>query len=136
MGLLLKAVVHPANIQDREGAKILLGDIKQRFPDLSCLWADSAYDGAPFKDWVKERLGCTLIIPKHPADKMWVKAGEERSPKPPFSILPRRWVVERTFAWDGRNRRLSKDYEGLPATEEAFIYLGMVMVMARRLASE
>ncbi|HEY9765437.1 MAG TPA: transposase, partial [Chroococcales cyanobacterium] len=59
----------------------------------------------------------------------------ERSPKPPFTILPRRWVIERTFAWDGRNRRLSKDYEGLPTTEEAFIYLGMGVLMARRIAS-
>lgn len=135
MGLLLKVVVHPANIQDREGAKLLLDDVKQRFPELSCLWADSAYDGAPFEAWVRERLGCTLIIPQHPADKTWVEIGEERTPKPPFTILARRWVVERTFAWDGRNRRLSKDYEGLPATEEAFIYLGMGVLMARRIVS-
>ena len=135
MGHLLKVVVHPANLQDRDGAKLLLGNVKQQFPGLSHLWLDQAYNGAPFETWLKAEVGCTLTIPQHPAAKNWLKDGEERETKPTFKVLPRRWVVERTFAWCGRNRRLSKDYEGLPTSEEAFIYLGMGALMARRLAS-
>jgi putative transposase len=67
---------------------------------------------------------------------VWVAPGQEPPPAPPpgFRVLPRRWVVERTFAWLGRNRRLSKDYEALPETEEAWIYLAMIRLMAARLA--
>lgn len=128
-------IVHPANVTDRDGAKLLLAGIKDEFPDLSHLWFDQGYDGAPFADWIKTNLACTIEIPRHPASKVWRQDGEAVEAKAPFRILPRRWVVERTLAWATRNRRLAKDYEGLPASGEALFYLAMGRVMARRLAS-
>jgi putative transposase len=105
---------------------------------MAKVWADSAYQG--LQKWLKETLGWELEVVKHwwtGLRWVWVPEGQE----PPaldipsgFQVLPRRWVVERTFGWLGRNRRLSKDYEFLPETEEAFIYLGMVRLMLRRLA--
>jgi putative transposase len=120
MGLLLMIVVHAANVQDRDGAKQVLGKAKQLFPRLRLIWADGGYRGKLI-DWVKQACGWTLEIVKR--DK-GVKG---------FQVLPRRWVVERTFGWLGRYRRLSKDYEGLTETSEAMIYATMVRVMVRRL---
>lgn len=123
----------PANIPDREGAKRLLTRANLKFPLLSLLWADQAYRGPQFTDWVRQELGWTLVITNQPRNFAWLKAGEP-APKPaPIVIQPRRWVVERTFAWEGRNRRLAKDYEGLSETEEALCYLGMVHLMLKRL---
>jgi transposase len=126
--------VHPADIHDRAGAKLLLEGVKRRFPDLSLIWADQGYNGKPFADWVKENLGSKLEVVNRP--KKWGRYAEGVEPPemPAFTVLKRRWVVERTFAWEGRNRRLSRDYEGLPETEEAYLYLGMVKLMLRRLA--
>lgn len=126
-------LVHPANVPDRDGAKRLLDGVRSAFPRLSCIWADQGYSGVEFSAWIREQLGCTLLVTSHPVKAAWLKSGQtpERLPGP--RIQPRRWVVERTFAWEGRNRRLSKDYEGLPETEEAFIYLGMVRLLLRRL---
>lgn len=120
MGLLLMVVVHAANIQDRDGAKQVLGKAKQLFPRVRLIWADGGYRGKLI-DWVKQACNWTLEIVKR--DK-GVKG---------FQVLPRRWVVERTFGWLGRYRRLSKDYEGLTETSEALIYATMVRVMVRRL---
>jgi len=120
MGLLLMVVVHTADIQDRDGAKKVLNKAKGRFPRLRLIWADGGYRGKLI-DWVKRVCGWTLEIVKRDKD---VKG---------FKVLPRRWVVERTFGWLNRYRRLSKDYEGLPETSEAMIYATMVRVMARRL---
>jgi putative transposase len=120
MGLLLMVVVIAANVQDRDGAKQVLGRVKQRFSRLRLIWADGAYRGKLI-DWVKRVCGWTLEIVKR---DQGVKG---------FQVLPRRWVVERTFGWLGRYRRLSKDYEALTETSEALIYATMVRLMVRRL---
>jgi putative transposase len=121
MGLLLMVVVHAASIQDRDGAKLVLAKVTQRFPRLQLIWADGGYAGK-LVDWVKTVCQWVLEIVKRSDG---VKG---------FQVLPRRWVVERTFGWLGRYRRLSKDYEGLPETSEALIYAAMIHLMVRRLA--
>jgi transposase len=104
------------------------------FPRLRHLWVDSAYQGS-FKDWVEQTLGWTVQVVKRPSRWVWVKADQEPPEMPTgFQVLPRRWVVERTFGWLGRWRRTSKDYEYLPATSECVIYLTMIRIMLRRLA--
>lgn len=123
-GLLLMVVmvvVHAANIQDRDGAKLVLEQIKGKFSRLQLIWADAAYAGQ-LVDWVKITCGWVLEIVRRKDD---VKG---------FQVLPRRWVVERTFGWLGRYRRLSKDYEGLTESSQAFIYAAMIHIMSRRLA--
>lgn len=138
MGLVLKALVHPADIQDREGAQLLLGEVNGQFPRLQLIWVDAGYNGDRLRTWVKEVLGVRLEVVKHwwtGVRGFWLKPGQEAPQVPAgFHVLPRRWVVERTFAWEGRNRRLAKDYEALPESEEAWIYLAMIMLMLRRLA--
>lgn len=123
MGLLLTVMVHKADIQDRDGAKQVLEKAKQKYPRLQRIWADGGYAGQLIA-WVKEQCHWVLEIIKRQDD---VKG---------FKVLPRRWVVERTFAWLGRYRRLSKDYEGLTSTSEAMIYTAMIHIMVRRLANK
>jgi putative transposase len=98
-------------------------------------WAklDWAYRG--LKEWLKDNIGWKLEVVKHWwTGGDWLLANRYLPPRPKgFYVLPRRWVVERTFGWLGRNRRLSKDYEYLPENEEAFVYLGMVKLMLGRL---
>lgn len=133
-GLLLRALVHPADVADRDGAKALLGPLVGRFPCLAKLWVDAAYRG-PCAAWIAATLGWEVEVVGKP--RRWVRCPADEAPPPRpvgFQVLPRRWVVERTFAWLGRSRRLSKDYEVLPATEEAWIYLAMSRLMAARLA--
>jgi putative transposase len=123
LGLVLVVVVHRANISEPAGAKLLLQRAAQKgFDLLQLIWADGGYQGQPMTDWVFTLAGWVLQIVKRCDDL----AG--------FQVLPRRWVVERTFAWLGRYRRLSKDYEELPETSEAFIYIAMVHLMLKRLA--
>lgn len=123
LGYLLVVLVHKASIQERAGAKSLLQRAKDKgFQRLSLIWADGGYDGQPMITWVLALTGWVFEVVKRCDDL----AG--------FQILPRRWVVERTFAWLGRYRRLSKDYEVLPQTSEAFIYAAMVNLMLARLA--
>ena len=98
IGLLLAVVVHPADIQDRDGAKLVINKLVGRFPYLRLIWADAGYAGQ-LVDWVMSLSGWVLEIVRRPRDSHH------------FEVLPRRWVVERTLAWLGRNRRLSKDYE-------------------------
>jgi transposase len=139
-GLLLTVRVHTADLQDRAGAKLLLDPIKGVFPRMQRLWADTGYTG-PLGDWVNEQLGWTIEIVRHaPRPRgMWVFPGQEvdwsllERPRG-FRHLARRWVVERTIAWIGRNRRMSKDYEYLTASSEAMVYLAMSRLMLRRLA--
>jgi putative transposase len=121
-GLLLAVAVHPADLQDRDGARLVLDRLRHRFPRLQHLWADAGYSGPKLGDWVQETTDWTLEI---------VRRAE---PGSGFRVLPRRWVVERTFAWLGRYRRLSKDYEELPETTEAWIHAAMTGLMLRRLA--
>ena len=120
LGLLLMVVVHTADIQDRDGAKLVLEKAKLLFPRLSLIWADGGYAGQLI-DWVKAACGWLLEIVKRDPD---VKG---------FQVLPRRWVVERTFGWLTHYRRLSKDYEVLTETGEAMVYAAMTRVMLRRL---
>ena len=121
LGLILAVVVHPANVQDRDGAKRVLIKLKGQFERLQLIWADGGYSGVLI-DWVHKFGGWILEIVRRCDD---VKG---------FKILPHRWVVERTFGWLGRYRRLSKDYEELTETSEAMIYLAMINLMTRRLS--
>ncbi len=132
-GLLLKAHVHAADISGRDGARLLLDGVGDEFPRLAHVWADMGYRGKVV-EWIKERLGWTLEIVKQPRRWFRVPEGEEVPFVPVFVVLPRRWVVERTFAWVGRYRRMSKDYEYLTASSESFIYAAMIRLMLKRLA--
>jgi putative transposase len=120
LGLLLAVVVHAANIQDRDGAKLVLAKLVGGFPRLQLIWADAAYAGQ-LVEWARAFGGWLLEIVKRPPDSHQ------------FQVLPRRWVVERTLAWLGRCRRLSKDYEELPQTSEAWVQIAMIHLMLRRL---
>ena len=137
-GLLIRAVVHPADMADRDGAKWLLAPLQDQLPRLRQIWADSAYSGKA-REWMESVLGCTVELVKHwwtGVRWVWVAPGQEPPTMPRgFHVLPRRWVVERTFAWLVTYQRLSKDYEELPATSEALIYLAMSRLMIKRLAA-
>lgn len=133
-GLVLQAVVHAANITDRDGARMVLAGVPSTFPALTHVWVDAGYSGQ-LVPWAEQTLGLTLTVVKRPRRWVRVPSDEEPSLAPPgFPVLPRRWVVERTFAWLGRYRRLSKDYEQLPATEQAWIFAAMTQLMTHRLA--
>ncbi len=135
IGLLLTVTVHPADVQDRDGAKLLLAGLAERFPRVAKVWVDAAYQG-PCATWIADTLGWAVEVVRKPPKRIRVPADQEPPPIPAgFQVLPRRWVVERTFAWLGRHRRLSKDYEVLPETEEAWIYLAMSRLMTVRLAT-
>jgi putative transposase len=134
-GLVMKAEVHSAGVFDRDGIKPLMEFVLVRFPRLSHLWLDAGYNGkGKGKDWAEKALGLTVEVVRPP--RRWVRVPEGQEPPPwtGFTVLPRRWVVERTFAWLGQNRRMSKDYECLPESSEAFIYVAMSRLMVRRLA--
>jgi putative transposase len=152
-GLVLKAKVHSADIQDRDGVKTLLEPTPDCLPKrLSHLWMDAGYTGEDKgADWVQRVLGWTAEIVHHPPKMVpekvmrtwmgeWSKEGVAIDPEN-FSVaprrfgdLPRRWVVERTFSWLGQNRRMSKDYERLAETSETLVYVAMTRLMVRRLA--
>ena len=117
----MTVVVHPADIQDRDGARLALMRLVGRFPRLELIWADGAYAGK-LAPWARKVGGWTLELVRRPPHQ------------DTFEVIPRRWVVERTFAWLGRCRRLSKDYEELTETTEAWIYAAMTGLMLRRLA--
>jgi len=131
---VLTTVVHPADVSDRDGARLVLEGITDRFPSLRHLWVDAGYAGKPVT-WIEQTLGLSVCVVRKPRRWVWWPADQEPPLMPSgFQVLPRRWVVERTFAWLGRYRRLSKDYEALPATEEAWISLAMSSLMLARLA--
>jgi putative transposase len=131
----MKARVHPADLADREGARMLLDRVGEHFPDLRHLWADAGYRGADLRRWITEGLGLSLEIVQHRSRWVWVRNDVEPDPIPAgFEVIRRRWVVERTFAWILRNRRMSRDYEFLAETTEALIYVTMIRLMLRRLA--
>jgi len=132
-GLVLGASVHAASLHDREGAQRLLTDeLKESLPQLELLWADGAYTGG-FRRWAEEERGWQVEVPRHRDRQLW-RYGLEQKPRG-FMILPRRWVVERTFAWLGQARRLAKDYERLPENGVAMILWAMSRIMLRRLVS-
>jgi putative transposase len=123
LGLILIVVVHAASVQDRQGARLVCLRAKRRYPRLRLLWADGGYGGR-LVPWVGRMCGWVLRIVKRSDDHKG------------FVVLAKRWIVERTFAWLGRYRRLSKDYEALPETSEAVIYVAMIHLMVRRLARQ
>jgi transposase len=136
-GLVLKALVHPADIQDRDGAVPLLAALHDELPSVRRLWADSGYRGR-LVSWALDALGLTVEVVQRPDGgfrQRWLPAGAEPPEVPRFQVVPRRWVVERTFAWLGRYRRLSRDYEYRPETSEALVYAAMTRLMTRRLAN-
>ena len=136
MGLLMRVHVHPANEGERVGAKILLSGLSTVFPRVTLLWADQGYDGTPFRTWIVTRLGWKIAVTNKPTKWVWAKEGEPLPEKRSnFTLMAVRWVVERTIAWIGRNRRMSKDYEGLTRTQEALVYASMCRLMLGRLAA-
>jgi putative transposase len=137
-GLVLAVHVHPADVMDRDGVTLLLPPqpMKAEFPRLAHVWLDAGYNGkGKGQDWIEQHLGWTTQVVKPPPRRVLVAGDIEPTPRPPFTILPRRWVVERTFAWLGQSRRLSKDYERLCKTSEAMVYAAMSRLMVRRLAA-
>jgi putative transposase len=120
LGLVMAVVVHAANIQDRDGAKLVLRKLAGRFSRLVLIWADGGYAGKLI-DWVVDFGHWILWIVERCDD---VKG---------FVVLPRRWVVERTFSWLGKYRRLSKDYESLTDSSETMVQIAMINIMIHRL---
>src|SRR3712207_5174412 len=148
-GLVLEVRVHNAKVPDEDGIKLLLESASDRLGHLLHLWVDAGYQGRG-RRWAEEVLGMSVEVVRKPPKPIpekvaevwareWAKEGKEvdwqklMAPRG-FRVLPRRWVVERTFAWICHNRRMSKDYERLCATGEAFVYAAMTRLMVRRLA--
>ena len=128
LGLVLEVQVQPANTQDRDGAKELLQPLKDnKHWRLQKIWVDGSYRGE-LKQWLwnlrqgrgKRRIHLEIVA---------------KASTGTFVVLPRRWIVERTFAWLGRSRRLSKDYEALCETSQAFVFIAMIHLMTKRLAT-
>jgi len=119
---LVGAEVHPADIQDRDGAPLVIAAIHDLFPGLRHLFADSADAGNTLQNTLTKFGNGTIEIVRRMADTVG------------FEVLPRRWVVERTLAWLNRNRRLAKDFEATIASAKAWLYLASVQLLIRRLA--
>jgi len=117
--LILSLVVHGADVQDRDGGKILLANMIGLFHRIKLIWADGGYAGK-FVDMAKRTFKRTIEIVKRPDIHKFV-------------VLPKRWIVERTFGWFSKYRRLSKDYETLPNSSESMIYIAMINLMVHRL---
>jgi len=136
-GHLLQVKVTAASDSDLAGGKKLLGPLKELFPRLELLWGDSHYGGSLI-EWVKEHLGWDVHVVHRlgtPSDASAMERKvQTKSSKPGFQLLPRRWVIERSFAWITRWRRLCRDHEGLPASSEAFIKLSASRRMLSHLA--
>jgi putative transposase len=124
LGLILAVVVTAASVQDRAGARQVLGILRHKFARLRHIWADGAYAG-PLVDWVRTLRPRRLICLEMTKRSDTLKG---------FVVSPNRWIVERTFGWLNRYRRLSQDYELLPATSAAMIQVTMIHLMIRRLA--
>jgi len=122
-GFLTELVVHPANLSESAGARLVLAKARAAGRTLARIWVDGGYK-AGVVAWAREELGYALEVVARPSGA----AG--------FAVLPRRWVVERSFAWIGRYRRLSKEYEARTATSEAFIWAAFGTTMPRRLAKQ
>jgi len=120
-GWLLALVVTAASVSDKAGAKVLLIKLFNAFSTLKIMWADSGYDGSPLATWVKTVAAITLEV-------------VTRTSPHAFQVVRRRWVIERTFGWLMRYRRLVRDYERTTANSEAMVYWATVIIMTRRLA--
>lgn len=124
LGLLLGVVVTTARVQDRDGAKTLLAIVLRGLRRLQVIWADGGY-GGQLETWVKQQ---------RPFGKLHLEIVRRAATLVGFAVLPKRWIVERTFAWLYKCRRLARDYEQLPAHSEALIRIAMIGLMVRRLA--
>ncbi|WP_443093733.1 transposase [Meiothermus hypogaeus] len=144
-GRVLKVKVLPANLSDAQGGRVVLPAAWAIFKRLSHLFIDGGYK-RQFADGVKQTLGWTVQVMRRPEANfrgIWLpmppdlieELGQKTRGRRSFVVIPRRWVVERTFAWLSFNRRLKRDYEFLPETTETFIYVAMIRLMVRRLAS-
>jgi transposase len=125
LGLVLRVLVTAASVGEREGGKQVLQRVKQMGQSvarLHTIWVDGGFDGEPFLKWVMDVCRWIVIVVLRPEQSRG------------FVLLPKRWVVERTFGWLMNCRRLVRDYERLPEVSEAFIYLAMIRIMVRRLA--
>ena len=121
LGLILAVVVHRADVQDQDGARLLLAQMRQGFGRLKVLFADSAYARSGLPDWVRAVFGWILQPVLRPVG---VRG---------FVVLPKRWIVKRTFAWLGRCRRNSKDYERTTRSSVTMLQISMINLMSRRL---
>ena len=124
LGLILAVVVHPANIQDRDGARLVLKKLTHAFGWLRLIWVDGGYAGNALTRWLK------ALLPRRGLRLAVVKRTELHT----FKILPRRWVVERTLGWRSNYRRFAKDYEFRTDNSEAMILIAATRLMLRRLA--
>ena len=124
-GLILKVRVHAASVQDRDGATLVLDQIDEPLSKLELIWADGGYSGDKLADWMAGRFG------PRPLRLEIVRRSDAQKG---FVVLPRRWVVERTFGWLNNFRRLSKDYEFRTDSSEAFIFLAASLLLIVRLA--
>ena len=125
LGLPLSVYVTPADVQDRVAAQCLMAGLKPFVPRLKKIWADGAYTGEKLARWCKEQGRWELQI---------VERSSSSTDTEGFAVLPRRWIVERTFGWLIRNRRLSKDYERLVKSSETFMEVAMIRLILTRLA--
>jgi transposase len=123
LGLLLGVVVTPASCPEREGAQQVLQRVGDWFPKLRKLWVDGGYTGEAFQQWVLDHW-----------PKLEVEVVKRSASTKGFAVLPRRWIVERTFGWLMRHRRLVRDYERTASSAEAWIHLAMLRIQLRRLA--
>jgi putative transposase len=146
--LMLKAKVHSAKVSDQDGLRLLLESARSGLSRISRLWLDAGYEGRG-RRWAEEAMGVSVEVVRKPPRPLpeevakrwareWAKEGKKidwQGLMPPqgYLALPRRWV-ERTFSWLGQNRRMSKDYERLCASAEAFVYAAMIRLMVGRLA--
>ena len=149
-GLVLKVHVTAANIPDRQAARPLLASLKAQFPRMQIVWADQGYNG-DLGEWMLKHLGWHLEIVARTTkeehhEKMWAIARKRQQEGASvvqmwaglsygrgIEVLPKRWVVERTFAWLSKCRRLCRDYEFVPQSSEAMIYIAMTRLMLKRL---
>lgn len=119
----MNVVVHPADVQDRDGARLVLDrGTRSRFPSIKCIFCDTNYSGAALAADIAKTGTWKLEVVKRPEPHRFV-------------VLPKRWIVERTFAWISRCRRLAKDFERHVRSATAFIYLAMIRIMLRRLTA-
>src|SRR5438067_8699622 len=122
LGLMVGAAIHPADVQDRDGAVLVIQDLYDLFPWLRHLFADGAYAGRKLRDALAKFGDWSVEI---------VKRSDHAAG---FEVLPRRWVVERTFAWLNRNRRLAKDFEASIASAKAWLLIASLQLLVRRVA--
>lgn len=121
---MLHAVVHPADIQDRDGGLLVLSSLFAMYPFLLKLFADAGYQGSKFRQavaWLLPQLSIEIVK----------RSNQVKG----FVVLPKRWVVERTLAWLGRCRRLAKDFENLNRNSLAFLRLASIRLMLRKLCN-